>query len=215
MTKETALEQIKTNASRLIYLCGKTSTGKTTLAKQIVDDFGYSLIELDDIIMHSVIAPLGIKNASDAFGAAYRGLGSPEYTVTFIAATKCAIADAVTASPVIVEGSIAKASIIKEIFSGDLTDFVFLYLHPTDAEAYRARIRKRFIGGARNGTSGLPKPFWSLIDPKDLETFISTGELNTPLEECIRHYADLSIAESRERLAEFQKEFPNITIIEA
>src|SRR3989344_2585894 len=197
MTADEILEIIKNKKPKLVYISGKTSTGKSTFSKNLRDLYGYSIIDLAEI-----------------FITVYRDTEPKEYVDTFIKATKDAILSKLNFSPVVVEGAIAKSRIINEIFSGELKNFMFIYFHPVNHDKYAQRIKQRFIDGAENNTTDLPKLFWFFIDQSDLEKFIKTKILSKELNGAIDQYADISMEESKERLKHFQKNFSEINIIE-
>ncbi len=205
-------QEVESQKPRVVYLSGKTSTGKTTFAKEL-ERHGYKIIELDPIVTASVVVPFGVL-PGEGFITAYRDIGPKEQTGAFITAAKARIEQEVQSSPVIVEGAIATPRILKEVLSGDLADFYFVYFHPVNLDVYAGRIRERFVAGAASGKSGLPKHFWSLVQKADTEHFINTGEVNLNLERVIEKYAELSMQESAKRLASFQEEFENIHLIE-
>jgi guanylate kinase len=204
--------KIEEQKPRVVYLSGKTCTGKTTFANELARH-GYSIIELDPIVTRSVVVPFGVK-PGDGFLTAYRDIGSPEQTQAFIDAAKEEIRGKAKSSPVVVEGAIATSRILKEVFSSELSDFQFVYLHPVNGDVYSRRIKERFVTGAATGTSGLPKHFWEIVDERDLEHFVNTGEVNTGIEKAIDEYTKLSMLESSNRLKLFQEEFNDIQVVE-
>ncbi|MFM2423800.1 MAG: hypothetical protein RLZZ70_187 [Candidatus Parcubacteria bacterium] len=206
------IDKIEEQKPRVVYLSGKTCTGKTTFAKKL-QELGYLIIELDPVVMKSVVIPFDVK-PGEGFLTAYRGMGSKEQTQAFIDAAKKEIQEKIKYSPIVVEGAIATTHILKEVFSGNLNDFRFVYLHPINPEVYTARIKERFIAGAATGTSGLPKHFWEMVDQTDLENFVSTKELNIGIEKALEKYTKLSILESKKRLEHFQDEFNDIQVVE-
>jgi guanylate kinase len=212
MKIEEVAELIQIEKPQIIYLSGKTCTGKTTFANNL-QKHGYSILELDTIVIQSVIIPYGVKE-SDGFLTAYRDAGPEEQTQAFIETAKKDILEKSKLSPVVVEGAIARPRILKEILSDDLKDFEFIYLHPINIDLYKGRIRERFINGAAIGTSGLPKHFWEMVKKDDLQYFIDTREINEGIEKVIEDYTKLSMQESFNRLSHFQKEFSDIKVIE-
>lgn len=213
MTRDEVLQKIKYERPRIIYISGKTSTGKTTLSKDLKNFFGYSVIELGSIVSESVIKPFS-ADPVEVFITVYRDTEPKKYTSAFIKATRKAIVSQLKYSPVVVEGAIAKTRILKEIFSGELEDFMFIYLDPVEPRKYAERIQQRFVAGAVNNTTELPKSFWKLIDNRELEEFTKTKELTLNLLKSIDQYVALSMEESRERLKHFQENFSKINIIE-
>ena len=211
MITEKVLEKIQHQLPRLIYISGKTCTGKTTFAKYL-SQHGYKKVELDHIVTESVIIPFNVVPA-EGFRTAYRGLGSEEQVGAFTNSAKLEILKELQKSSVVVEGAIASPQILGEIFSDNPKDFVFIYLHPAHADTYEERIRSRFVVGAKNGTSGLPKDFWELVKQSDFDEFKNTNKVNSEIETAIKEYAAKSMRESEERLASFQSYFQDIAVV--
>ena len=213
MTADEILEIIKNKKPKLVYISGKTSTGKSTFSKNLKNLYGYSVVDLGEVVFKSVIEVFS-SDPAETFITVYRDTEPKEYVDTFIKATRDAILSKLNFSPVVVEGAIAKSRIINEIFSGELKNFMFIYFHPVNHDKYAQRIKQRFIDGAENNTTDLPKLFWFFIDQSDLEKFIKTKILSKELNGAIDQYADISMEESKERLKHFQKNFSEINIIE-
>lgn len=207
-----AIKKIEEQRPQVVYLSGKTCTGKTTFAKKL-QTLGYSIIELDPVVVNSVVIPFEVDRG-EAFLTAYRGIGSKEHTKAFTDAAKKEIQEMLKVSPVVVEGAIATPHILKEVLSNYLNDFNFVFLHPVNLEVYSARIKERFIAGAATGTSGLPKHFWEIVDQSDLEHFVTTGRLNDGIKKTIDAYATMSSAESLKRLQQFGEVFTDIQVVE-
>lgn len=191
-------------------MSGKTCTGKTTFAS-VLEQYGYTKIELDKIVMTALVLPYQIL-PSEAFVSAYRGEGLIEHTKTFIKAVK----EKLESSPsryLVVEGAIAKADILQSVFAG-LEEFMFVYFHPVNVTTYIDRIKSRYINGAHNNTIGLPNDFWSLVNERDVLEFSTTGFMNKGLEDSIKSFAKKSMAESNLRLAHFKVRFPTMSIVE-
>lgn len=212
MTLETVKEKVKLQQPRLIYLSGKTCTGKTTFASYL-EQHGYKKVELDKIVMESVVVPFGVPQG-DGFRTAYRDLGPSEQVSAFIGAAKLEILKRLKESSLVVEGAIANPRILGEVFSDNLKDFVFVYLHPVHADIYEQRILSRFIAGAKTSNTGLPKDFWALVQDSDVEEFKATDKVNAGIQTAIKTYAAKSMEESKTRLAGFQVSFPEIAVVE-
>lgn len=212
MTLETVEEKIKLQQPRLIYLSGKTCTGKTTFASYL-EQHGYKKVELDKIVMESVVVPFGVASG-DGFRTAYRDLGPMEQVNAFIGAAKLEILKKLQDSSLVVEGAIANPRILGEVFSDTLKEFVFVYFHPIHADVYEQRILSRFTTGAKDGSSGLPKDFWTLVQDSDLEEFKTTDKVNAGIQAAIKTYAAKSMEESKVRLEGFQASFPEIAVVE-
>ena len=109
------LQKIKENKPKIIYISGKTSTGKSTFSNNIRDFFGYHIVDLGSIVFKSVIEPFSVA-PSESFITTYRDTEPREHVSAFISATKNAINSQLKSSPVVIEGAIAKSRILKEIF---------------------------------------------------------------------------------------------------
>jgi hypothetical protein len=212
MDKEAVLEKITDQQPRLIYVSGKTCTGKTTFA-HFLEQHGYKKVELDKVVTHAVVIPFNVQ-PGDGFRTAYRDEGPREQTSAFTDAAKLEIIESLKTSSLVVEGAIAKPRILGEIFSGELKDFVFVYFHPIHADVYEQRILSRFIGGAKDGTAGLPKDFWALVQEPDLEEFKKTDVIVQGIHQAIKQYAAKSMEESKVRLEGFRVSFPDIAVVE-
>ena len=197
----------------MVYVSGKTCTGKTTFANE-VHALGYTGIELDKIVTSAVIEPFNVQPPNEGYIIAYRDKGPAKQVAAFITAVRQEIKAKLPSSPVIIEGAIARARILKEVFSEELNDFYFVYFHPVHFELYKDRIRSRFITGVPNNSVGLPKDFWALVDKNDLDEFMKTLTLNEGIEKAINEYTAISMRESEERLNHFKEAFPNLHIVE-
>lgn len=212
MDIETILKKIKSDKPKVVYLSGKTCTGKTTFAG-VLEELQYSRIELDQIVTKSIVEQYGVF-PNDAFLTAYRGEGLQEHTQAFIAAAKQEIISKMAISPVVVEGAVAKAEILSSVFSGLSEDFFFIYFHPHNIDVYAERIKERFVNGIYTNTTGLPKRFWSLVRDADIEEFKISGHISKTLGDSILEFARTSAEESKNRLEHLMKDFPNIYTIE-
>jgi hypothetical protein len=213
MKAHEALRRIAEERPRVVYLSGKTCTGKTTLAQKLGQE-GYSIIELDPIVKESVAIPFGLPDG-DAFIAAYRDQGPAGSADAFAHAARAAIEASLKASPVVVEGAIASSRVLKAVMSGPLSDFSFIYLHPVDQAAYAERIRARLVAAGGTGSAGLPNGFWRIAPSQAVKEFKETGIMPPELEKAIGRYVQASIEESEKRLADFQGAFPKILVVEA
>lgn len=206
------LEKIQQENPRLVYLSGKTCTGKTTFAI-VLEGQGYSRVELDKIVTRSVVIPFEVL-PGDGFRAAYREDGPLEHTEAFIVSAKSEITERFKDSPLVIEGAVAKSRILKEIFSGTLGDFIFIYFHPINIDVYAERILTRFVAGARTNTSGLPKDFWTLVQEDDLKEVMDAGTVGAGITDAVRQYASKSMEESARRLGHLKESFPDIVVVE-
>ncbi|HEY0010646.1 MAG TPA: hypothetical protein VGB97_01880 [Candidatus Paceibacterota bacterium] len=211
MNREEALQKVIGLKPKVVYLCGKTCTGKTTFTNLLVNE-GYARIELDQVVMDAVVTPFNVVPAYEAFITAYQDVGPPEHVTAFVEAAKSEIIEKLAHSAVIVEGSIGKSHLVKQVFEG--MDFLFMYFHPTDVRAYEDRIRRRFVSGVRTNTTGLPKEFWNLVEEADLATYLASNIVGAGIEKSISKYVTISIRRSQERLDRFMADFPSIWVVE-
>lgn len=212
MTSESILKNVQFQKPSLIYLSGKTCTGKSTLAHHL-ECYGYKKIELDKVVMRSVVVPFNVATG-DGFRTAYRGDGPIEQTQAFVEAARLEIMEGFLSSPLVIEGAIADSRILSEIFSGDFKDFFFIYLHPVHTLVYQERILSRFVAGAATGNAGLPKDFWSLLPDFNLDQFKDTSSVTPAITDAVRTFAQKSMAESQLRLKNFKLTFPDIAVVE-
>ena len=213
MKREDVLEQIKIQKPQIVYVSGKTCTGKTTFANE-VHALGYQGIELDKIVASAVVEPFNVQPPNEAYITAYKDMGPAEHVAAFIAAVKKEIDMKISSAPIVIEGAIARSRILKEIFSGELRDFFFVYFHPIHFEPYKERIRSRFIAGVPTNTAGLPKNFWTLVNKSDLDIFLQTLIPNEGIEKAIDDYVGISMRGSEKRLRHFKEAFPNLHVVE-
>lgn len=212
MKLEEVLEKIKSEKQRVVYLSGKTCTGKTTFSN-LLEGSGYTRVELDRIVTESVVEKYNVV-PNDAFLTAYRGEGPSKHIEAFIAAAKKVIIEKSAENSIVVEGAIAKASILQDVFSGINENLFFVYFHPRSIDVYVDRIMERFLSGAHTNTTGLPKRFWSLVDMRDVEFFLETGGIPTALQNAMREFAESSAEESEKRLRHLEESFPDIHTVE-
>jgi hypothetical protein len=212
LSKEQVIKSIGEQRSRLVYVSGKTCTGKTTFANEL-HLFGYVPIELDQIVTRSVIDQFHV-HSREAFLAAFRGDGPIEHIDAFIAAARAEIIERRKSADLAIEGAVEKVWILEKIFSDELADFRFVYFHPVNLDSYVERIRTRFIAGKASTACGLPKDFWALVHQEDIYFFLATNAINERLDDSLHAYATRSMAESIERLQRFQAAYPDLTVVE-
>lgn len=205
---------VKEDKPQILYISGKTSTGKSTLAKKLSQDFGYQIIELDEIVYSAVVKPINLLRPEEAFLEVYRHRNKLDWIKLFLNATNDLIAKYLGANqPVIIEGAIANPTTLKELFS-NYKQLTFVYIHPKDIDKYIANLTNRFIATNQKDLAGLPHAFWKLIDPREFEQFCDTRKLTQDIQNSIKQYAISSQKESLERLESFKLYFPDIILVE-
>jgi len=214
MTEKQILRYIKQEKPTIIYIGGKTSTGKTHLALKIAKQYLFKNINLDNIIIESIIPKFSIK-ADKAFASIYRDREPKIYASYFIKITKKLIKKEGKKSSVVIEGSIGKPRILKEIISNNANHFAFIYIHPQKTEAYHEKIKERLKNDIFNNTKTLPKEFWHLVYMPDLEKLKENGTITKRLKNSINTYCTLSKIESETRLKSFQRTFKNVIVLDS
>jgi cytidylate kinase len=150
-----AIDSISALTPKLIFLTGKSSTGKSYLSNILANKHGYKILELDAVV-HSVAKKHGVGSAPDyaAAFAVYKGGLTQKFRDDFVADIHSFIERNPT-SPIMIEGAISSAAMVRDIFSKQYSVFSFIYLHPTDLKKYAERMMKRFKLDKKNGTRTL------------------------------------------------------------
>ncbi len=205
------LQVVRYKRPQLIYLSGKTATGKSTFANTLEQELDYRVIELDKLMEQTVIHPLHLADNELGYIEVYRKRGKMEWIQRFVAAGQ----ELMKADnrPTVVEGSIAHPLTLQEFFAGS-PDFMFVYFHPANISTYKRYITNRFLTATATYNANLPKTLWDQVDKDAFQQFCKDRVLTPNLRKAIDHYAATSQQESKERLDKFQKYFKGIRIIE-
>ncbi len=206
---QSILQKIHDDNPRMIYISGKTCTGKTTLAHLIKDDFECALLELDDIVRK-----IDAEDESQKFVDAYRHRDNMPIVDEFVRLAKKEIATSLLRyQMVLFEGAVANSDTLAEIVEGN-ESFLFIYLLPVNLEVYKSRITKRFLASAPENRNGLPGNFWKCFNDSELSSFYATKDFTASLDRSIEKYAIKSMEEAKIRLSTFSRTFSDIFIIE-
>lgn len=197
---------------RLIFLTGKTSSGKTYLSERLVNQ-EYKLVRLDEIIFKDVMQKFKIVESNVAF-ATYRGNAPLEWIESFVKSARKIILSTLKSGKVVVEGALANNEMIQAIFTQELADFEFIFLLPTNVEIYAERITKRFIFETETGKTGLPKEFFQMVDKDEIDLYKISKQISELLEEKILKFATWSLEESERRLKYFKEKFTDVVVVE-
>lgn len=214
MKIEDLYEQIRDEKPSVLYISGKTCVGKSTFANKIRDELGYEVIELDKIVLDSVITPQDIVDEGSAFVEIYKNSEKRELIDPFVSATKQLIeAKSAQHQPIVIDGGVANVDTLAEIFDNSV-DSTFIYFHPKNLDIYQRNLTDRFMLSDKKFNSGLPQGFWKFVDNKDFETFCIERVLSPALIRSIEQYARSSQEESKKRLSNFQEKFTKISVVE-
>lgn len=196
----------------IIYVSGKTSTGKSTFGRKLRDNVNYHVIELEAVLIQ-IIKEHGLDEQS-TFRKVFYEPGEFEEKSLFIEATDKIISDALNSKDsVVIEGAVANVETLRRILQ-PATELLFLYFHPTDINVYIRNLTSRFMESSENSYGGLPLRFWQLVDEEEFKTFCQTRELSERLKNSIAQYAQDSQNESLTRLEAFKEKLGNITVAE-
>lgn len=212
MTVDEMYKDIVKQKPPVIYVSGKTSTGKSTFGRKLRDQLGYEVIELEAILLE-IVNKYGFDEQT-TFRKVLYDAEKLEAKTLFFNATDRIIANAlVNNHPTVIEGAVANAWTLQRILR-PAPDLLFLYFHPTNIEIYIRNLTKRFMESSEASYGGLPLKFWKLIDDEEFKNFCKTRELTESLRASIRKYALTSQNESLTRLVEFRQKFKNISVVE-
>lgn len=210
MTVEEIYKDIATQKPPIIYVSGKTSTGKSTFGRRLRDHLGYQVIELEAVLLE-IVKKHGFDEQT-TFRKVLYDAGEFEAKTLFTNATDHIISDALANNrPVVIEGAVANVETLQRILRPTPKLF-FLYFHPNDIEIYIRNLTKRFMESGEESYGGLPLKFWQHVDDAEFKNFCKTRELTKGLKESIRQYALASQKESFVRLAEFREKFKTIVV---
>jgi adenylate kinase family enzyme len=146
---------------KLVFLNGKTSTGKTTLSNALQDKYECAVIELDEVV-NMLDCPPG-KNR---FVEAYQKRDDAKFTRSCVEAVRSEIRSALDSYDfAIIEGAIVNIETLNEIISEWSNSFLFIYLDPKNIDVYTERLTSRFVRSTPDHRSGLPELFWDKFNP--------------------------------------------------
>lgn len=203
-----AIANISALTPKLIFLTGKSGTGKSHFSNILSEKHGYKILELDTIV--KVVAKKhNVGSAPDyapAF-AVYKGGLSQKFRDDFVSEIHSFI-ERYPSNPIMIEGAISNAQMIRDIFSKQYSVFSFVYLYPTNMKKYADRMMKRFKLDKKMGTRTL-----SIWPETPLE--IENAPVSSPkVKQFIAKMAQESKKKSDERYKYFVNNKFNIYTIE-
>lgn len=216
MTTDEAYDSILATQPHILYLTGKTCTGKTTFSDRLRQALGYQVVELDEVVREAVVGPFNLKKVEgDVFNSVYKYADNPEWVDLFVAKARGHIQELLTqGTKVIVDGAIGNVGVVHSIFDG-MPDTTFLYFHPgKNSPAYTRNLTARFMGTTPRDRNGLPNTFWGYIDREAFAQFCKDKNLTSQLRHGIASYAEYSHQQSVERMLALRQEFPSLQVID-
>ncbi len=203
-------KELNRSSPKLVFLSGKTSTGKTTIANILKVKYSCAVIELD-----AVVAQLESPSGTNKYLEAYTKRESAAFLEDFVSAVKQRIERNLKSHPfVIIEGAIAVSETLKEIIDEWKNEFLFIYLDIKHRDVYIDRLTSRFVNSSQDNGNGLPGLFWEEFSPEILQQYYRDRKITTAIADAIERYAIASIKASEARLEMFAKEFEHIVKVE-
>jgi len=216
MTTDEMYQYAYNKEPQLLYVSGKTCTGKTNFSKRLSASSGYRVIELDKVVLEAIVNPFDLQGSQgDVFLSVYKTADNAGWIDIFVTEAQKRIKDLLMRSKkVIIDGAVANPTIMQKIFDG-LPEVLCIYFHPLEASPnYQRNLTNRFKDTTAQNENGLPKAFWECINKESFARFCSDRSITPELEQGIRLYAQRSSQESVVRLGTLQKSFPHIMVVE-
>lgn len=202
--------EIGSRHPKVVFLNGKTSTGKTTLSNALKDRYNCAVIELDEVVYK-----LDCPDGKNRFIEAYQKRDDQDFTRSFVQAVQHEISSALSSHDfAIIEGAIVNIETLKEIIGEWSNSFLFIYLDIKNIDVYIQRLTNRFVLSSQDDGNGLPSLFWDKFTPEILRTYYENREITPEIATAIKDYAVDSIKASEQRLAKFSTEFSHILKVE-
>lgn len=212
MTIDEAYSIISHDKPPIIYISGKTSTGKSTFGRKLRDELDYTIIEIEAVLLEIIKSHQ--YDEQSTFRAVLSDPDDSEAKKLFLKEIHIVIADILHQNkPVVIEGAVANTETLRRILDFNDTVF-FLYFHPISIDIYIRNLTQRFMESSADSYGGLPMKFWQMINKDEFATFCKNRQITDGLHASIRQYALASQAESLTRLAECRQYFDTITLIE-
>ncbi|KAF1794787.1 P-loop containing nucleoside triphosphate hydrolase [Phytophthora cactorum] len=155
---EEAIVRINELRPKFVFLSAKSGAGKTYFSNHLK---GYKVLELDEVVKTD-----SLQDVQEALPAPVMDAFVMNVHYFFQQHPN---------TPIVVEGAIAEATLVKRIFSGPYAEFMFVYLYPVDVNAYASRMMKRFKLEKENGIRSLS--IWPEVTPQLEEVAYESKEL--------------------------------------
>lgn len=202
-------KSVELNQPNLIFIIGKTCTGKSTFAKSL-EDQDYKHIELDFVVVDSVVNKFKLSNRGKAFSV-YKGIANPTWQKSFEEAARSLISNELIKSRIIVDAAVADPNVLRRIIPDEYkNNFALIYFHPFDIEFYYEGILNRFINDVK--TKSRSFPIWDEMTEEILDDYKIYGEKGIKVLSLVKKYGGESAELSIERFEKFEKVFPEIIL---
>lgn len=203
-TIEELKEKIRNEQPKIIFLAGKSCTGKSTFA-QSIEEFGYRHVEFDLIVRQFVRDKFKLDN-SEAFRV-YKGDTLKEWQESFEVAAKKLVEGKAKESKIVIDAAVADPKIIKRILN---QDFMLIYFHPFNKDFYVNNILKRFSEDVTENKISFP--LWDHITEEILSDYKTNGRKGQKISKLVNEYAEDRTKKSEDRFKFFKKEYPKIIL---
>jgi 2-phosphoglycerate kinase len=214
MTVDEAFSNVLEHRFRVIYLGGKTSTGKSTFANRLKDSLDYRIVELDQVLFQSLVQVHNQDDEGHIFIEVYKLRQRLDWIEEFVSAVRLRIEQAAgDGDKLVVEGAIAHPDTLKELLRVICAEMIF-YFHPRNLDIYERNLTNRFMRTNKGYNAGLPQQFWRLVQDLDFEQFCIDRILTDKLKLAIHEIALESQRDSEKRLANQSKVIPGMIVID-
>jgi gluconate kinase len=209
-----AYDYIAKNRPPAIHLGGKTSTGKSTFAKELCQQLGYKLIDLDSLVRSEVMEHFGLENEGNVFIEVYKNRTHVDWIEQLTTCVNAKLAEFIAAGqPVVMDGPVANPQTLQELLV-PASDALLIYIHPKNLDIYERNLTSRFMLSGENNLAGLPAKFWQKIDTHEYGLFLKTRKISPSLAAAIKAYALESQISSTERLDSMRQAFDRVLVVE-
>jgi guanylate kinase len=214
VTVNEAFKYVQKERPQIVVVNGKTSTGKTTFAHRLKGELDYGMVEMDRVVRDAVIRPLDLPDTGRVHVEVYKHRNRPDWIAPFLAALQRQARHCLTnGHPVVIDGTMPNVTTLQEMLA-PLPPAEIIYIHPAKLETYKQYLMRRFELTDSNHNAGLPPSFWRNVDDSEFRKFCQTRKLTPELVRAITEYAAYGQQSSNERLAELERHFKNIRIVE-
>lgn len=211
MTTSELYKTITKTQPEVIYISGKTSTGKSTFAQRLHDELGYATVGLEEVLV--MLGKANNLDESMLFHKVFYEDGpSKEKELYFTTTDEIIERHLHSNHRLVIEGAVANSATLSRILRPAGTPRV-AYFHPDNLEPYVRNLTARFMQSSETSQGGLPLKFWQHIDEDEFRTFCKTRQLTEELRSAIRRYAQESQQASLDRLHELQHIFSDVTVV--